>query len=187
MERWVDIQGYEGFYQISDSGRIKSIGRLSPHNLGGERFLPERILKKNPDADGYVRVVLWHPEKRPTGFAVHRLVCQAFIHNPDNKKHVNHKNMVRHDNTLENLEWCTASENNIHAFLNGRTTVVGEARHNSKLSSEDVFNILNLGKNGFSVKRLAKMFNVSTGPISAILHFKTWKSLNVEGFYTNKT
>ncbi len=187
MERWVDIAGYEGFYQISDLGNIKSLGRMSPHNLGGERFLPERILKVNPDADGYVRSVLWHPKKKPKGFAVHRLVCQAFLPNPENKKHVNHKNMIRHDNSLDNLEWCTASENNIHAFKNGRKAISGEGRHTSKLNNEDVFNILNLGKNGFPIRKLAKMFNVSTGPINAILHFKTWKSLNLEGFYANKT
>ena len=99
-EIWKDIEGYEGFYSVSNLGRVYSRRR--------ERFLTPIITKM-----GYQRVHLSVDGNVETR-AIHRLVAQAFIPNPENKPTVNHINEVKTDNRVENLEWATNLEQNIH-------------------------------------------------------------------------
>jgi hypothetical protein len=99
-EIWKDIEGYEGLYQVSNLGRIKS--------LNFKRSGKEGILKSNPEG-GYCAVTLSH--KRRGVFYIHRLVATAFIPNPENKPEVNHINHNKRDNRASNLEWVTQSEN----------------------------------------------------------------------------
>ena len=106
MEEWKDIAGYEGVYQVSNLGRIKSFFRAK-----------ERILKRRLDRKGYPIIGLLSKTK-----AIHRLVAIHFIPNPENKETVNHINGITDDNRVENLEWCTMSENLKHSYDNlGRT------------------------------------------------------------------
>ena len=112
-EEWRDVVGYEGRYQVSSMGRVKSLERKVRHWRGGERIQKERILKPSNDRRGYLLVSLCDGEKRKT-FSVHRLVCQAFHENPDNKPEVNHINENASDNRACNLEWCTRVENVNH-------------------------------------------------------------------------
>lgn len=102
MEVWKDIKGYEGLYQVSNEGRIKS--------LGGDRYKAIRILNGNISEQGYNRVNLFKDGK-PKTFNIHRLVAEAFIPNPENKPCIDHCNTIRNDNRVENLKWCTYSEN----------------------------------------------------------------------------
>lgn len=101
MEVWRDIAGYEGLYQVSNKGRIKSL-------LDGK----ERILRLHANIRwGYLNTFLYKDKKRKT-FRVHRLVAMAFIPNPDNLPEVNHKDEIVNNNCVENLEWCTSLYNN---------------------------------------------------------------------------
>ena len=103
-EIWKDIENYEGLYQVSNLGRIKSIRKMKKQNilkLGTRNTYNVINLMKNGKA---------------RSFQVHRLVAKAFIPNPENKPQVNHINGVKNDNRLENLEWVTRSENTIHAY-----------------------------------------------------------------------
>lgn len=109
---WVD--GFYGLYQVSDAGEVFSVERNG--TKGG-------ILKTNVDRYGYKKVVLYKNDK-PYYFTVHRLVAIAFIPNPENKEQVNHKNGIRTDNSLDNLEWSTAKENVHHSFQFGKQTTV---------------------------------------------------------------
>lgn len=102
MEEWKDIIDYEGLYQISNYGRVKS--------LGNDKTKKEKILKFGKDKDGYLQVHLCKNGKKKT-CKVHRLVAQAFIPNPNNYEEINHKNENREMNTVENLEWCTRQYN----------------------------------------------------------------------------
>lgn len=111
LEIWKSIFGYEGFYEVSNLGNIKS---LNYHNTK-----QEKILKPKRDKDGYLLIILSKNNKQRT-FKIHRLVAEAFIPNTENKPQVDHKNKERDDNRVENLQWLTASENNKKGFLQGR-------------------------------------------------------------------
>lgn len=104
MERWLDIEGYEGLYQVSSCGRVKSLGNGNSNNS------KERFLKPKKNSDGYIHVDLYK-EGNGKNFKIHRLVAQAFIPNPENLPQINHKNEIKTDNYVSNLEWCTSQYN----------------------------------------------------------------------------
>lgn len=108
IEVWKPIINYEGQYEISSFGRVKSL----PRTNGTFRLSKEKMLHIKLNR-GYSYVTLCKNNKLRT-FTVHRLVAVAFIPNQDNKAEINHKNGIKTDNRIENLEWATSSENKIH-------------------------------------------------------------------------
>lgn len=119
-EEWRPIQGYEGIYEVSNLGNIRSLDRyINTMNNGTlcTRFCKGRLLKIDYDKDGYARINLHF--KQDKRFGVHRLVASAFIPNPANKPTVNHINGNKFDNRVENLEWATYQEQNDHAVSIG--------------------------------------------------------------------
>lgn len=109
-EMWIDIAGYNGLYQVSNFGRVRSIDR-SVKTLHGTRKASERILKPCVNKKGYLVVTL-SKESQVYPARINRLVAEAFIPNPQKHPVVNHKDRNRSNNNADNLEWCTVEYNN---------------------------------------------------------------------------
>lgn len=161
QEVFKDINGYEGLYQISNLGKVKSFNHGSP-----------KILKSGKSTSGYSQVYLCK-NKTKRQCQIHRLVAMAFIDNPDNKKDVNHINGIKTDNIVANLEWNTRAENIKHAYLIGLNKI-GENHGNAKLKESQVLSILNDNR---SHSKIALDYHVSRKLISKIKSRKLWKHL----------
>ena len=129
MEEFIDIPGYEGKYQVSNLGRVKSLSRVD--TIG--RKVKEKILKTQIDKGGYLRTKLSHKGKTKT-FRIHQLVAMAFLgHIPcGHKQVVDHKNNVSTDNRLENLQLITSRENSSKDRKGGSSKYVGVSWENSR-------------------------------------------------------
>lgn len=117
-EIWKEIKNYEKCYEVSNLGRVRSLARKVNSRWGKCRTAKGMILKPATTRDGYYYVDLKRNQKSNKQ-RINRLVAIAFIDNPCNKLQVNHINGNKKDNRVENLEWCTQSENQKHAFRTG--------------------------------------------------------------------
>ena len=164
-EVWKEIIGYEGFYDVSNYGSVRKSDGL--------------IMKSRKEHDGYYRVGLSKKGIRKF-HKIARLVAKSFIENPENKPEVNHKNGVKTDDILSNLEWATKSENMKHADRNGlRKMQRGSKCTWSKLDETKVAEIkILLEKSSIKQKEIAKKFGVDASLISQIKSGKKWKYIN---------
>ena len=143
-EIWRDIDGYEGLYQVSNKGRVKSL-----------KWGKERILKPHDNGIGYLRVAL-RKESSLKFIIIHRLVAQAFIPNLENKPQVNHKDENKKNNCVENLEWATAKENSNHGTRNER---VGDSRSKPILQYSKSGEFIREWKSAAEVERVLRINN----------------------------
>lgn len=118
MEEWKDIAGYEGIYQVSTAGRIRSLDRMVKNHHGTYYFKAGEIKNQRRKNNGYLIVDLYK-DNEPKTCHVHRLVAEAFVPNPDSKETVNHIDGVVTNNALGNLEWASPREQNLHFYRNG--------------------------------------------------------------------
>jgi len=171
MEIWKSVLGYEGLYEVSDLGKVLSIYREVYHPITKIQKVFERILI--PDLrKGYFVVTLCKNGKKKS-YGIHRLVAKSFLTNDNCKPEVNHKNGLKTDNRVKNLEWVTSSENQIHAVKTGLHKS-GSNHINSKLLNTD---ILEIRCNNFPYKKLSEIYKVSKSTISNIKNFKTYKHI----------
>ena len=144
-EVWKDIKGYEGLYQVSNYGRVKSLPKYKKQWRGGLITVKERILKLHSQGTGYYNIQLFKNGICEYRY-IHRLVAEAFLPNPNNLPCVNHKNENPSDNFVENLEWCTNGYNVNYGTRNIR---VAEKQINRKDCSRQV---LQYTKSGLFLK-----------------------------------
>ena len=166
-EIWKDIVDYEGFYQGSNYGRIKSFykGKV-------------RIIKPLLQKGGYLTVNLYKSGNQKM-YRLHILIAKAFNPNPDNKPTVNHFDGNKFNNCIENLVWATCKENNEHAYKTGLKKL-GENNAQAKLTNEQVRWIREnciLGDKKLGAKALAKSFGVTKAVILNIIHYRTYKNV----------
>lgn len=128
-EIWKPVRGYEGLYEVSNRGNVRSIGHYGRTSRGnGLHYFEGRVLSIGKSGGGYSQVQLCK-NGRKCKF-VHRLVAEAFISNPDNLPQVNHINENINDNRVENLEWCTALYNANYGTRNERHSLIKQAKKN---------------------------------------------------------
>ena len=173
MEIWKPIQGYEEYYEVSSEGNVRSKDRIRANGIP----IKGKQLKPNVLKDGYAQVTLVVNGK-PKCMKIHRLVAIAFIENPENKPQVNHKNGIRNDNRVENLEWVTISENHRHAFaVLGKKAAkywLGKPSVNRKLTKEQIESIISDSRSQIVI---AKDYGVCQQTISNIKqkkHYVSW-------------
>ena len=176
METWKDIKGFEGLYQISDYGRVKSLSRKCGRVIRKEKLLTIHMTK-----DGYPKVRLQHGEEDKTA-RVHRLVAETFIPNPNGYETVNHIDGNKLNCHVSNLEWCNRSEQMYHAYKLGlKPSMMGTDNAQAKLTEEQVREIKRLYKpydRNFSTVKLGEMFGVSNRVIGLIVRGLSYKNVN---------
>lgn len=119
QEVWKPVEGFEGYYEVSNLGRIKSLSRAVKHSSGSIMWTKEKLLSAMPSATlGYVLVSLRKDGKSHKLYA-HRIVAEAFIPNPQNLPIINHIDGNKANNSADNLEWCTRAHNVSHAYSTG--------------------------------------------------------------------
>lgn len=175
MEKWKEIPGYEGLYEVSSYGKVRSMSRLRIDKNGRPYTKVGKVLK-DKDTNGYREVGLYK-DSICTYFKIHRLVAMAFIPNPDNKPCVNHKDGNKANNIKSNLEWVTYGENSIHAVDSGLYLHLGENSHYAKLTEADVLSICSEIDSGARNSELASKYNVHVETIRNIKVGNTWNHL----------
>ena len=171
-EKWKEIPDFNGWYEASTKGRIRTYRTKS---RGNKRAKYPKVIRCYINPLGYVYAKLKRDGIR-SNYLVHRLVAMTFIDNPKAKPHVNHINFNTGDNCVGNLEWVTPKENIYHTINNGRAvTLKGDDCNYSKLTKEDVIAIREEYSEGNSThKSIAKKYPVSTRHIGRIINRKRW-------------
>lgn len=158
-EKWKDICGYEGLYQVSNTGKVKSLNNRSNHKSA-------KLLIQSVNKGGYERVYLYKNRKRKC-YLVHRLVADAFIPNILNKKEVNHIDCNKLNNNVTNLEWCTRHENHIHKCLNG----LNKTQQAIEVNEKPII-LVNNGTRYRSMMDACRKLNLSVANVSRVCNGK---------------
>lgn len=163
MEVFKDIKNHDGVYQVSNLGNVKSF-----------KCKKEAIMAGKIQTKGYKSVCL-SKNGKSNGLLVHRLVALSFIPNPENKPQVNHINGIKTDNRVENLEWNTNQENQLHAHRIGISTgLKGENQNGSKLKEYQIIEIRN---SNLSKSELCEIYNVTRCTIDKVVRRISWKHI----------
>lgn len=165
MEIWKEVKGFEDCYEISNLGNLRTKERLVKHYKGGFRKYKAQVKKTRLNHKGYLRCNLKKDGKR-YDFSVHRLVAIAFLKKDKERELVNHKNGIKTDNRLENLEWCTQEENVKHAV---KTRLI-----KTKLTDKEAMEIKN---SKLSNRKLAKQYGIDSTIVWRIKNGKAYKHL----------
>ena len=184
IEIWKDLKGSREIYQVSNLGNVRTKDRIGARGY----YVKSRELIKHENSAGYYRVSMrLENDKKSKSYFVHRLVGLLFLPREEGKNFINHIDGNKHNNSVENLEWCTRNENEQHAWRTGlkNSNMVsrkGEQHGMHKLSQLDVDWIrANHKKNDkeFGTKPLSMKFNVCPQTITEIVHNRSWNPISI--------
>ena len=180
QELWLPVSGYEGFYEVSSCGRVRSLDRTIIRSDGRPRRFNGKLLKPRVRTLGRQTPYLIHTvnlsmQSKHKNAPIHKLVAKAFIPNPDRLPVIRHLDNNSTNNQVANLAWGTHKQNTQDAVAAGRTA--SGARHgSSKLSQEDVDNIRKLRAQGITTVQIAKLYNISRSHVSGICLGTYWQN-----------
>lgn len=173
-KNWRSVPGYEGEYEISDTGQIRSLDRRAMVGHGATRSVRGRLVTQSAHQHGYVVVSLQRDNKSRV-FLVHRLVAMAFLGAIPEESEVNHKDGDKRNNAVGNLEIVTRQENIDHAVRTGLIDNKGEKNATSRLTTCQVREIRSLHRDGWGgYKALGKRFGVPWGTVRNVVKRRTW-------------
>jgi hypothetical protein len=176
-EKWIVIPNYKGLYEVSNYGNIKSLPKkwYAGKNNNSIRKHNGKILKPRSDSNGYYRVALYK-NNNVAYFSIHRLVLLAFYGSSDLQ--CNHKNGIKTDNRLNNLEYCTGSYNCKHSYEIGLANNQGENHPYSKFTNNIIIEIRKKYiPYKYPLRKIAKEYNVTKTTIRDIVKRKTWQHI----------
>jgi len=184
VEIWKDINDYEGLYQVSNFGNVRSLDRIVNKPNGISYMRKGKLCVQSKSNLGYMTVGFTVNNKKVNKY-VHRLVAKAFIINNNNYPQVNHIDCNKTNNRMDNLEWCTNSQNHIHASKNGlnklhlhRVAYSEEKNGRSLLTNKQVLEIKQKYiPYKYSAKKISKEYGVSESCITHILNNTSWKEI----------
>ena len=172
-ENWKDIKGYEGLYQCSTYGNIRSLDRYVYELSGKKQFRKGQIIVPRKNKNGYLQLTLNKNAKRKMVY-VHRIVAETFIENSNNNLVVNHKDGNKLNNNVDNLEWCSYSENNLHSY-----NKLNRKNSNEGCTPKSVYIIDTTSKSlkyFDSIAETSREIKLSTTQINRYIHSnKKWK------------
>ncbi len=181
-EVWKPVVGYEGYYEVSNLGRVRSVDRtIKTISRSGNNFYKQykgSMRKPHLNRDGYLYVSLCIGDRGKT-FKIHRLVADAFHLKSSDKCFVDHIDGNKTNNRADNLRWCTFKENIQFAWDAGIYNNVGESHGMASLKESDVIEIKNRIKSGESCKKISKDFNVKHWTIHDIKQGRTWSHVKI--------
>lgn len=161
QEIWLPIVGFEGKYEVSNMGNIRNARNKRLRAISHTKHYSHVLLSANG---------------KHTTLRVHRLVAKAFLPEIAGKKHINHKNGNKHDNRVENLEWITQAENNLHAYriLHRKPPMVGKTPPNRVVKDSDIAEMDRLNKNGITTDKIGEYYAVCGSTIRK--HLRQFRS-----------
>ena len=176
-EVWKDIIGYEGYYQVSDHGRVRSLDREVPLGKSTKK-IKGKIRKQIVHKLGYPMLNL-SKNKEMKGYLVHRLVALHFVDNVNGHPEINHINGIKDDNRATNLEWCTRDQNLEHARNTGLTKQNGTDSSLAKLTKDEVLKIREIYEKDSSItyEVLASTFNVGASTIGRVVRKEVYQNV----------
>lgn len=178
IETWKSVVGYEGYYEVSNLGNVRSIDRYVKKE-SYQRFAKGVLLKpawKKEGRDCYPKVSLSKNGKSNT-YYTYRLVAEAFMPNPDNLPCVNHIDGDKFNPQVDNLEWCTYSENSKHSFATNLQCNKGVNNSRARLTEDDVLDIRKRYENGEDSREIAKRYGIVRDYVYMIKDKKVWKHI----------
>lgn len=177
MEKWLPVSGYEGAYEVSDLGRVRSLdvirkqksawgGKMIEYHKKGKILSPH----STNSIGRYLMVQLRSPKKKEKYFLVHRLVAETFVKNDESKLCVNHLNNIKNDNRASNLEWSSYKENTAHGLMSGNINKNRMGVTTRRLDEVEKNEILRLYREGnFSQRKIAIQLSLPETTVNSFL------------------